>query len=101
MNAIKFLQTDKFLKAALDCVKFARGLVPEEVLRKMPDLVKFLQTAVSQNFVSGDPAPSMPLELCYRNGWLQGELFNDDSTVYVSASPLHRRLGSFFLTKPQ
>ena len=91
MNAIKFIQADKFLKAALNHAKFARGLVSEKVLQKMPDLVKFLQTAVSQDFVSGDPAPDTPLELCYRNGWLQAELSSDDSTVYVFASPLHRR----------
>lgn len=71
MDAIKFIQTDKFLKAALNYAKFARGLVLKEVLQKMPDLMKFLQTAVSRKFVSGDPAPGMPLELCYRNGWSQ------------------------------
>ncbi|OJJ78666.1 uncharacterized protein ASPGLDRAFT_138465 [Aspergillus glaucus CBS 516.65] len=100
VNAIKFIQTDKFLKAALNYAKFARGLVSEEVLQKMPDLVKFLQTAVSQNFVSGDPAPGTPLELCYRNGWLQAELSSDDSTVYVFASPLHRRCTEFLLPQP-
>lgn len=90
VEAKNFIQTDKFLEAALNQAKFSRGLVSERLLRKMPDLVKFLRSAVSRNFVSGEPTPGTPLELCYRNGWLQAELFND-CTVYVFASPLHRR----------
>lgn len=91
MDALKFIETEKFLKAALDYAKFSRGLVQKKVLYKMPDLVKFLQTAVARNFVSGDPVPGTPLEFCYRNGWLQAELYNEDYTVYVFASLLHRR----------
>lgn len=93
MDAMKFIQTSKFISAVLNHAKFARGLVSEKVLQKMPDLIKFLQTAVSQNSISGDPDPGTPLELCYINGWLQAELSSGDgSTVYVFASPLHRRL---------
>lgn len=85
------MQTDKFVEAVLNHAKLSRGLVSKKILYKNPDLVKFLQSVVSRNFVSGDPEPGTPLGLCYRNGWLQAELYNEDYTVYVFASPLHRR----------
>ena len=97
MDAIKYVETDKFLQNALDSGKFARGLVPVKVLRNSTELVKFLQRAVSAYNISEIPKPGSPLDMCYRNGWLQAELAGDSTpkssshTVYVFASSLHRR----------
>lgn len=55
MDAIKFMQTAKFLNVILNHVKSARGLVSEKVY-----LIKFLQTAVSQNSISGDQTLTRP-----------------------------------------
>lgn len=85
------MHSEKFLRSVLGFAKFARGLVPAKLLQEKPELVKFLQSAVSQTFVSGDPDKNTLLDLCYRNGWLQAELSNDGTTVYVFASSLHRR----------
>ena len=90
-SAIKVIQTDEFVQSAIDTPKYGRGLVPNKILQENPDLVKFLQSAVSRTFVSGDPETDKALDLCYRNGWLQAELLNDGSGVYIFPSTLHRR----------
>lgn len=61
MDAIKFMQTAKFLNVILNHVKSARGLVSEKVY-----LIKFLQTAVSQNSISGDQTLTRPWAVLYK-----------------------------------
>lgn len=97
MDAFAYIQTENFLRSVLDSAKFSRGLVPVELLQNSVELAKFLRGAVSVNHVSGSPDPGSPLDLCYRNGWLQAELVRGSTpesssrTVYVFSSPLHRR----------
>lgn len=70
LDAMRFIQTDDFSQAVLVSLEFSCGLVPMKILKNSPDMVKFLQEAVSANEINiyGRPAPDSPLDICYTNG---------------------------------
>lgn len=76
-DAMDFIQSDDFLRAALNTAKFSCGLVPMKALESSPNLIGFLQEAVSVDIIAGRPKPESPLDVCYTKGWLQAEMAED------------------------
>lgn len=75
--------------------QFRHGIPSTEFLKKHPEVAHLLQEA---SHVGKLPEPGSPLEICYKNGWLQAELNGDPNdalavipTIYAFPSNLHKR----------
>ena len=99
-RALDFLQSDNFVSNIIRHALFGRGLPPKKVLQDNPSITQFLQKVLTSNQSEDNWQSNHALEICYRHGWLQAELSEDESpdlsvpdpkTVYVFTSALHRR----------
>jgi hypothetical protein len=63
------------------------------MLQEFPDIGQYLQKVIAYNRSTDTLKDNMPLEICYRNGWLQAELSAEGKTVYIFPTKLHQRYG--------
>ncbi len=79
---------------------FKRGIPPKGVLQDNPNITQFLQEVLAFNRSEDKWQTNCALDVCYRRGWLQAELSEEESrdpsapepkTVYVFTSTLHRK----------
>ena len=101
--ALDFLQSDNFVLNMIKHALFRRGIPPRKVLQDNPSITQFLREVLASNRSEDNWQSNHALEICYRQGWLQAELSEDElpdpsvpepKTVYVFTSVLHRRSSS-------
>ncbi|PGH34375.1 hypothetical protein GX50_02742 [[Emmonsia] crescens] len=81
----------------LNCIEnskmhgFCRGLPEKYILQANPAVSQFLRELVvglgSADNLNSNPA----LNMCYRRGWLQAELLEDNKPIYIFSTGIHRR----------
>ncbi|KAI9781194.1 MAG: hypothetical protein M1839_006302 [Geoglossum umbratile] len=98
--ALDLFKDSKFIFGVANHSAFNRGIPPAHILQDNPKIARLLRKILAFNQSDDKWQTNPALELCYRQGWLQAELSNDEpqdlgdpkpKVVYVFSSKLHQR----------
>ncbi|EEH10578.1 conserved hypothetical protein [Histoplasma capsulatum G186AR] len=92
--AREFLSDDASFLNCLENSKmhgFCRGLPAKYMLQANPSVSQFLREIVVDLVSTDDPNSNPALNTCYRKGWLQAELLEENKPIYIFSTGIHRR----------